>query len=72
MELLMRRCRGVVREFNRVRRCGTIEMESGERAFVRYSAITGAGLRVLQSGDQVSFDLEQGVRGLNAVRVVRD
>jgi cold shock protein len=67
----MRRCRGVVREFDRARGCGTIEVEGGERAFVRYSAITGAGLRVLQSGDRVSFDLEQSARGLNAVRVIR-
>ncbi len=68
----MQRYHGVVREFNRTRRCGTIEVETGERVFVRYSAILGAGLRVLRSGDHVSFDLEQSPRGLNAVRVARD
>ncbi len=72
MDLLVRHCRGVVREFDRARGCGTIEVETGERASVRYSAILGAGLRHLRSGDSVSFDLEQSPRGLIAVRVTRD
>ena len=69
METLIRRSYGIVREFDRTRGCGTIEEESGKQIFVRYSAITGAGVRVLKSGDRVSFEIEQTQRGPSAVRV---
>ncbi len=72
MDMISPRYRGVVCEFDRVRGCGTIEIETGERVFVRYSAIVGQGLRTLRRGDQVSCNVEQGHRGLTAVRVVRD
>ncbi len=72
MDMVSQRYRGVVREFNRVRGCGTIEIETGEQVFVRYSAIVGQGLRTLRSGDQVSCNVELGQRGLIAVRVMRD
>ncbi len=72
MDMLSPRYRGVVREFNRVRGCGTIEIETGEQVFVRYSAIVGQGLRTLRSGDQVSCNVELAQRGLIAVRVTRD
>ncbi len=71
MDMLSPRYRGVVREFNRVRGCGTIEIETGEQVFVRYSAIVGQGLRTLRSGDQVSCNVELSRRGLTAVRVMR-
>ena len=71
MDMLSPRYRGVVREFNRVRGCGTIEIETGEQVFVRYSAIIGQGLRTLRSGDQVSCNVEPSHRGLRAVRVMR-
>jgi CspA family cold shock protein len=64
-------CQGVVREFDKTRGCGTIEVETGEQVFVRYSAIVGQGIRTLQRGDHVAFDVEQSSRGPNAVRVKR-
>ena len=72
MDMISRRLRGVVREFDKSRGYGTIEGENGESVFVRYSAIAGAGLRTLNTGDHVSFDIEQSHRGLSAVRVTRD
>ncbi len=72
MDLLERRCRGIVREFDKSRGQGTIDVETGEQAFVRYSAIVGEGLRNLRTGDRVSFDVIQSPRGLSAVRVMRD
>ena len=72
MDFVTRRCRGIVREFDKFRGYGTIEIENGERAFVRYSAIIGLGVRTLNCGDRVSFDLEQNHRGYNAVHVTRD
>lgn len=62
---------GTVREYDATRGTGVIETEAGERVFVRYSAIQGEGVRILNEGDRVSFDLEAGTRGLTAVRVLR-
>jgi CspA family cold shock protein len=62
---------GIVREFSISRGIGTIEMDgSNEPVVVRYSAIRGTGLRNLRAGQRVSFELEQGLRGLSALRVV--
>jgi CspA family cold shock protein len=72
MESFAQRNRGIVREFDKTRGHGTIEDESGKRIFVRYSAIIGQGIRILKSGDHVSFDLEHTPRGPNAVHVVLD
>ncbi len=71
MDSFTQRCYGVVREFDKSRGCGTIEVETGEQVFVRYSAIVGQGLRTLRSGDHVAFDMEQSPRGPYAVRVMR-
>jgi len=72
MHSLEHRCRGIVREFDKCRGQGTIDVETGEQVFVRYSAIVGQGLRNLRTGDHVSFDIIQSPRGLSAVRVMRD
>ena len=72
MESVIRRSRGIVREFDRTRGLGIIQEESGEQIFVRYSAIIGEGVRILKCGDRVSFDVAQTSRGLNAVHVTRD
>ncbi len=72
MPSLTHRCRGVVREFNKCRGQGIILVDTGEQVHVRYSAIVGQGLRILRSGDRVSFDIEQSTRGPSAVRVMRD
>lgn len=71
MATLTQRHLGTVREYDKTRGLGIIEMESGERAFVRYSSILGEGVRMLYSGDKVAFDLEHGPRGLTAVHVIR-
>ncbi|MEP7286470.1 MAG: cold shock domain-containing protein [Chloroflexota bacterium] len=72
MQALTGRCFGIVREFDRTRGHGTIEEETGNHVNVRYSAITGQGVRILKSGDRVSFEVEETERGLNAVRVTRE
>ncbi len=72
MDMVLPRYRGVVREFDRSRGCGVIEIETGEKVLVRYSAIIGRGLRALRIGDQVSCNVELCPRGLRAVRVMRD
>lgn len=62
---------GIVREFDSTRGRGIIQIETGECFPVRYSAIIGTGLRRLQCGDRVSFDLEHTGNSLRAIRVVR-
>jgi cold shock CspA family protein len=71
MEALTRRFMGVVREFDKFRGSGFIEAENGESVSVRYSAIQGDGLRALQAGDRVTFDVEHNQRGLRAIHVNR-
>ncbi len=62
---------GIVREYHPARGQGLIEMEgSCAEVFVRYSAILGEGIRILKSGQRVSFELEQDQRGLSALRVL--
>ena len=72
MEVVTRNCRGIVREYDKVRGYGTIEVEDGEQVSVRYSAIAGEGVRMLRCGDRVSFMIERTQRGNNAVHVIRD
>ncbi len=51
---------------------GFIAVEGGPDVFVHVSAITGAGYRSLEEGQQVEFDITQGQKGPQAenVRVV--
>ncbi len=39
--------------------------------FAHYSAISGDGYRELNEGERVSFDVEQGQKGPQAVNTVR-
>jgi len=64
-----KRYRGTVHEFNSAGGRGTIRMSDGREVRVRYSAILGEGVRSLEKGAAVSFQLEESRRGLNAVRV---
>jgi len=64
-----KRYRGTVQEFNTFGGRGTILMQDGREVRVRYSAILGEGVRSLEKGTLVSFQLEESRRGLVAVRV---
>ena len=62
---------GVVKWFNNSKGYGFITQDSGEDVFVHFSAIEGDGFKTLNEGDAVSFEVQQGPKGLQAANVVR-
>ena len=62
--------KGKVKFFNRSKGFGFISGEDGKDVFVHQSAL-GEGV-TLQDNDSVTFDVEQGERGLKAVNVQKE
>jgi CspA family cold shock protein len=60
---------GKVKWFNAEKGFGFIQQEDGNDVFVHYSAIQGEGFKTLEEGQSVSFDVEEGQRGPQAVNV---
>ena len=61
---------GTVKWFNNAKGFGFVVPESGEGdVFVHYSSIQMEGYRTLRTGQPVSFDLEEGPKGLHAVNI---
>ncbi|WP_160719054.1 cold-shock protein [Bacillus sp. USDA818B3_A] len=61
--------RGKVKWFNGEKGFGFIEREGGEDVFVHFSAIQGEGYKTLDEGQEVTFEIENGQRGPQAVNV---
>ena len=60
---------GIVKWFNEKKGYGFIEQEDGPDVFVHHSEINTSGLKILIEGDRVTFDVEQGKKGLAATNV---
>ena len=60
---------GTVKWFNKTKGFGFIERPDGDDVFVHYKAIVGEGFKVLEEGEKVEFDIEQGPKGLQAANV---
>lgn len=62
--------KGTVKWFNAQKGYGFITNEStGEDVFIHFSGIAGEGYKSLEEGQNVTFDITEGNRGLQAVNV---
>jgi CspA family cold shock protein len=62
---------GKVKWFDNKKGFGFIAQESGQDIFVHYSSIEGGGFKTLNEGEEVSFDVISGDKGLKAQNVHR-
>ena len=60
---------GIVKWFNDSKGYGFIEQEDGDDVFVHHTGINTTGVRSLNEGDKVTFDVEDGQKGPAAVNV---
>ena len=60
---------GIVKWFNDAKGYGFIQREGGSDVFVHYSSIVGEGYRSLFEGQQVEFEVEEGLKGPQARNV---
>ena len=62
---------GKVKWFDNKRGFGFIAQNSGQDVFVHHTSIVGHGFKTLNEGDDVTFDIISGDRGLKAQNVAR-
>ena len=60
---------GTVKWFNSSKGYGFIEQEDGPDIFVHHSGINASGFRTLEEGERVTFEIQEGPKGLSAVNV---
>jgi CspA family cold shock protein len=60
---------GTVKWFNDAKGFGFISQDNGPDVFVHFSAITGEGFKSLAEGQRVTFDVQEGPKGLQAANV---
>ena len=60
--------KGKVKWFNGTKGYGFIE-DKEKDVFVHSSAVRAAGLKYLNEGDEITFDVEDGEKGLAAVNL---
>jgi cold shock protein len=68
-ESCMARERGICKWFNDSKGYGFISRDREKDVFVHFTAIVGDGHRSLKEGDEVEFEVEDGAKGPQAIRV---
>ena len=61
---------GKVKWFNDTKGFGFIERRDGDEIFVHYSAIRADGYKTLAEGQEVEFDIYEGMKGPEAQNVI--
>jgi len=62
---------GKVKWWDNKKGFGFIAQDSGQDVFVHHTAILGAGFKVLNEGDEVTFDIVSSDKGPKAQNVQR-
>lgn len=60
---------GTVKWFNAEKGFGFITQEDGTDVFAHFSAIQSDGFKTLDEGQAVTFEVEEGQRGLQATNI---
>lgn len=61
--------KGKVKWFNDQKGFGFITQDNGTDVFVHYTAISGEGFRTLAEGQEVTFEVVESQKGLQAANV---
>jgi cold shock protein len=70
MKVVKLMAQGTVKWFNGEKGFGFIATDDGGKdVFVHYSELQGSGFRTLEENQRVEFEVEQGPKGPQAVRV---
>ncbi|ABP89378.1 TPA: cold-shock protein [Streptococcus suis] len=62
---------GTVKWFNAEKGFGFIAQENGPDVFAHFSEIQSNGFKSLEDGQKVTFEVEQGQRGLQATNITK-